>query len=386
MHAALLIVYLLIGPLPWLGYGALLLLGRERMARLARSRDALPLDPPRVSILVPAKDEAAGIEKCLAAVLAQDYPAFHVIAVDDRSADGTGDALDRLAAADERLSSLHILPGTLPPGWLGKSHALHVGSQQASGDWFLFVDSDVTLRPDALRRALALALARDYDAVTILTALETAGFWDRLLLPILAAAWASMFAVSLTNDDARETAAANGQFFLIRAAAYRDAGGHAAVRDRIVEDVELARNLKAAGRRVRFLSGGHLASTRMHATLGQMFQGWARIYAGTARRRPARLFGAMIFLLLPGLTAWPALAYAVASADRYWLAAAAAHVALSTAIAALLYRWSGQRVGFAALLPLAAATAAAALAFALRRCATGRVDWRGAQVDLSESS
>ena len=379
-------LYLLVGPLAWLGYGALLLLGRERMSRLARSRDELPADPPSVSILVPAKDEVAGIERCLTGVLAQDYPNFEIIAIDDRSADGTGAVIDRLAASHQNLDSLHIKPGALPAGWLGKSHALHAASERAAGDWLLFVDSDVTLRPDALRRTLALAIAREYDAITILTTLETSGFWDRLLLPVLAAAWASMFAISLTNDDRRKTAAANGQFFLIRATAYREAGGHAAVRDRIVEDVELARLLKSQGRRVRFLSGGHLASTRMHATLGQMFHGWARIYAGTARRRPARLIAAIGFLLVAGLSVWPALLYGILSANPYWLAAALAHLGLMTLTAALLYRWSGQRAWLAACFPLASIMACGILAFAVRRCATGRVEWRGSQVELSGSS
>ena len=386
MAAALLILYLLIGPLAWLGYGALLLLGRERMARLQRSRDELPPDPPTVTILVPAKDEAAGIDACLRRVLAQDYPRFDVIAIDDRSADGTGEALDRLAAETPRLESIHIKPGGLPPGWLGKSHALHVGAERATGDWLLLVDSDVTLQPDALRRALALALAREYDALTILTRLETSGFWDALLLPVLAASWASIFAVSLTNDDRRSTAAANGQFFLIRAAAYRDVGGHAAVRDRIVEDVELARKLKAAGRRVRFFSGAHLASTRMHATLRQMFHGWARIYAGTARRRPRRIAGALAFLLIGGLSVYPALLYAALSGRPAWLATAGFHLLLLTLIVGLLYRWSGRRAWRAVLFPLTAGMVCGILAFALRRCATGRVDWRGTQVELAESS
>ena len=381
-HTILLYLYCALGPAAWAGMFVLLLLGRRRMTRLLYTRAALPPVPPHVTILVPAKDEAAGIRKCAQRILAQDYPDFRVVAVDDRSTDGTGAVLDELAREHpQRVRAIHIPKDGLPDGWLGKCHALHFASRDVEGEWLLFVDSDVTLQPNALGRALALALARKYDALSILTRLECDGFWDRLILPLAAGAWSVMHAVSLTNDDRRtRSAAANGQFFLIRRSAYQSVGGHESVRAQITEDVELMRLLKGRGFRTRFLLGSHLASTRMHSSLRQMFHGWARIYSGTSRRSPWRILGAMTFLLICGFTLYPALAWGItraSSSARFdWLVASAAHGLLMTAYLALIYHWSGNRARFAWLFPISGSVLLAILAFALRTCRTGRVKWR----------
>jgi cellulose synthase/poly-beta-1,6-N-acetylglucosamine synthase-like glycosyltransferase len=375
--------YCALGAGAWIIMFVLLLLGRRRMTRLLYTRAALPSVPPHVTILVPAKDEAAGIRKCVQRILAQDYPSFRVVAVDDRSTDGTGPLLDELAREHpRRVTALHIEQGGLPDGWLGKCHALHVASRAVvESDWLFFVDSDVTLQSNALSRALSLSVARKYDALSILTRLECDGFWDRLLLPLAAGAWSVMHAVSLTNDDRRtRNAAANGQFFLIRRSAYEAVGGHESVRAQITEDVELMRHLKGRGFRTRFLLGSHLASTRMHSTLRQMFHGWARIYSGTSRRSPWRIIGAMALLVLCGFTLYPAVAWGVVRAARAsefgWLIASGAHALLMTAYLALIYQWSGNRARFACMFPLSGAVLLAILAFALRTCRTGRVTWR----------
>ena len=374
--------YCLLGPGAWLGMFVLLLLGRRRMTRLLYTRASLPPGPPHVTILVPAKDESAGIRKCVERILAQDYPNFSVIAVDDRSTDGTGAILDELAREHpHRVKALHIPQGGLPDGWLGKCHALHVGSRAVESEWLFFVDSDVTLVPHALSRALALSIARKYDALSILTRLECDGFWDHLILPLAGCAWSVMHAVSLTNDDKRpRSAAANGQFFLIRRAAYEAVGGHETVRAQITEDVELMRHLKGRGFRTRLLLGAHLASTRMHSSLRQMFHGWARIYSGTSRRRPWRILGAMAFLLVCGFTLYPALAWGIVRAAKWnefdWLIASAAHALVMMGYLGLIYHWSGNRARDALLFPISGSILFAILAFALRTCRTGRVNWR----------
>ncbi len=375
-------LYCVLGPGAWAVMLVLLLLGRRRMTRLIYTRAPLPADPPHVTVLVPAKDEAAGIRGCVERILEQDYPNFRVVVVDDRSTDGTGPILDALAREHPgRVTALHILPGELPDGWLGKCNALRVATRGVESEWVFFVDSDVTLQRDALSRALSLAVARKYDALSVLTRLECVAFWDRLILPLAACAWSVMHAISLTNDDTRTgSAAANGQFFLVRRSAYETVGGHESVRAQITEDVELMRLLKGRGFRTRFQLGSHLASTRMHATLRQMFHGWGRIYSGTARRRPWRILGAMAFLLVCGFTLYPALVYGIVRVimwdDLGWLLASGAHLLVMTGYLALVYHWSGNRAREAWLFPLGGPILFAILAFALRTCKTGRVKWR----------
>lgn len=355
------------------------------MRRLRRPLLALPVNPPPVSVLIPAKDESERVRVCLASVLAQDYPNFSVVTIDDRSTDNTGGILDEIAGNSAgKVRSLHVAPGALPPGWLGKCHALHFGTRNgggasgAAGDWLLFVDSDVRLQPDVLRATLALSLSRNYDAVSLMTALECHTFLEKLVLPLAAGAWSVMNTVSLTNDDNRSSAYANGQFFLIRRSVYDAAGGHEAVRDQITEDVELARLMKRQGAKVRLLLGSTFASTRMHATLGQMLRGWARIYSGTSRRRPWRILAVALFLLICGFSAYAALAWSFLSGDgRPWLIASLAHLLVMTLTLAGLYADSRNPRRNALLFPLGGSILLAILAFAVRWCITGRIEWRG---------
>lgn len=379
--------YLIIGPVAWSMMLLLLFIGRQRMTRLLRNRKPVPQPAPSVTILVPAKDEAAGIAHCIDCILEQDYPDFRIVAINDRSTDRTGAILDELCARQPgKLCVVHIAPESLPDGWLGKCNALHVGAGQADGDWLFFVDSDVTLQPDALSRAIALVTWRRYDALSILTKLECHTFWERLVLPLVGGAWSVMHAISLTNDDRRPgSAVANGQFLLIRRSAYATVGGHESVRAAITEDVEMMRLLKGRGFRTRLMLGSHLAATRMHSSLGQMFHGWGRILSGSSRRSPRRIIGAMLFLLICGFGVYPALAWGLAALrwnDPGWLIVSVLHLLLMTVYLALIYRWSGNRARYALLFPLGGGVLLGILAFALRTCRTGRVMWRETQFQI----
>ena len=170
-------LYLLLGPVAWVGIYAGFFLARSRMSRLREPTQPLPDPAPPVTILIPAKDEGAGIEECVRRVLSLDYPDFRVIAIDDRSTDQTGMVLDRLAAEHpDRLRVIHV--NALPDGWLGKNHALHQGTQGVGTPWLLLVDSDVLLEPSTLREVMCRAIHRGYDLVSLMLALRTETFWE----------------------------------------------------------------------------------------------------------------------------------------------------------------------------------------------------------------
>lgn len=392
MISANLLIYLLIGPATWVLMFIGMRMAYVRMSRLLTWKTKPFEHAPPVTILIPAKDEGPAIKRCIDSALAQDYPNFNIIAINDRSTDDTGAILDELATHYPRLRVIHIVPGTLPQGWLGKCHALHVGAARLDApgpQWLLFVDSDVTLAPNALSTGISIATQREYDAVSILTTVECHSFLERLLLPPLAAAWSIMHTISWTNEDTRKTSAyANGQFFLIRRAAYEKVGGHASVKDQITEDVELMRLLKSNDCIVRLFMGAHLAATRMHSTMKQMFNGWGRIYSGTARRKPWRILTAIIFEITAIFSVYPALVYGILQAathQRYaWLAASITHYVLLTLFLMIVYRWSGNRIRYALLAPLSAAIMLAIFIFSLNKCRTGRISWRGTEF-LSKS-
>src|SRR5207245_2826583 len=138
---------------PWLWAAITLTAGLRRIESLEDVPPAADADCPALSVIVPACNEAATIEPALRSLLSLDYPELELIVLDDRSTDGTGEIVARTAAAEPRLRLLRV--DALPPGWLGKNHALHVGSQAASGEWLLFTDADVLFQPDTLRRVMS---------------------------------------------------------------------------------------------------------------------------------------------------------------------------------------------------------------------------------------
>lgn len=385
----LFLTYVILGPFVWAGAFVGMAIGWSRVNRLRKDNPPLPQDPPHVTILVPAKDEEAGIAGCIERIAEQEYPKFDIVAVDDRSTDRTGVILDEIARENPKLRVLHIPAGALPSGWLGKCHALSKAEKLATGEWLLFVDSDVSIQPGALARTLAVAIQRKYDAVSIITRLECRSFWERLMLPLLGGAWTMMYFVSLTNRDNSKVAVANGQFFLIRREAYEKVGGHEAVRNQITEDVELMRLLKGEEFKCRFLLGGHLASTRMHANLKQMFHGWGRIFSGTSRRSPWRILLTMLFFLVCGFGVYPALVLGAMHAvhGRFdWLIASASHLVLMTSYLATIYGMSGNPKRYAWLYTVSGAMMLAIFTFALRMCYTGKLKWRDTQYGAELSS
>lgn len=373
-------LYLLLGPVAWVGIYAGFLLARSRMGRLREPSPPLPDNAPPVTILVPAKDEGADIELCLQRVLSLDYPDFSVVAIDDRSTDQTGTILDRLARTHpDRLRVIHVTD--LPDGWLGKNHALHLGTRDVETPWLLFIDSDVLIEPSSLREVMRRALHRGYDLVSLMLALRTETFWERLLLPLAGLTWATTFSVSLTNDDGLpNTAVGNGQFLLVKRDLYDRVGGHAAVRDCVNEDVELARAAKKAGGRVRLLSGFHLGATRMHTTLKQIFRGWGRIFAGTSRRNPLPMLAAMLFTIACVLSGYVLLVPGIVRAidgNWLWLAVSMVHLAMMHAYVAFTYGKAGVPRRYTLLLPLGAIMMLVVLGFGVRRCFGGSFEWRG---------
>jgi cellulose synthase/poly-beta-1,6-N-acetylglucosamine synthase-like glycosyltransferase len=371
-----LILYAILGPGLWALFALLMALAYGRMNRLKRPATAMA-QSPSVAILIPAKDEGDGIRGCLQSVLAQDYPNFSIICINDRSTDNTGAIMDELAASTGgKVQVIHVPAGGLPPGWLGKCHALWTAAKNTTADWILFVDSDVTVATDALSCALALAVNREYDAVSIMTKLDCDGFLEHLVLPLAAASVSAMCAISLTNDDNRKPAFANGQFFLIKRSAYEAVGGHESVKDHITEDVALMRILKARGFRTRLYMGRKFASTRMHSTYRQMLHGWGRIYSGVSSRKPWRILGA-ILVVLNALSAWIMLPIALMLRQKELLALAGLHWLIATSAIAVFYHWSGNPKRYALLFPLAAGVLLSLYAYALKMCATGKVAWRG---------
>ncbi len=249
---------------------------------------------PRLSLLVPARNEARNIEACVRGLLAQNYPDFEVIVLNDESTDGTSEISERIAAEDNRLRVIHGQP--LPAGWLGKNWACHQLSQAATGDYLLFTDADTRHDPLMLRDSIAAALATHADLLSGLPHQIVKTWGEQLLVPILAWSFMAFIPIALAQRvRAAFLSISIGQFLLFRRSAYEKINGHEAVRDNVVEDFELARNIKKAGLRWRFVD----ATPRIHC---RMYHNFREVFDGLGKNLYA-VFGNVFFFAL----AWSAL-------------------------------------------------------------------------------
>ncbi len=341
------------------------LLGRRHLPQLT----AAPPPGPRaaVSIIVPARNEAAALPGSLPALLAQTYPDLEVIVLDDRSTDATPAILSALRSP--RLTVVRI--EAVPEGWLGKTHALDVGSRRARGEWLLFTDADVVFHPRAVEAAVALAEARGADHLVLTPHTQTAGFWE----PILVGCFGLLFGLTLrpwrAADPESGAFVGIGAFNLIRREAYRRIGTHRALATEVVDDLELGRRVKQQGLRQVLARGEALLSLRWQVGLRGIVAGLEKnAFASldySIGKTLAACAGLALLLIVPLLAL-------LAGGRGLWIPAAALPIALQAAHAAEagLPLWSAlfQPAGIAVLLY-------AILRSAVLVLARGGVVWRG---------
>lgn len=349
---------------------------------------ALPLpgaDARLVSVVVPARNEAANIERCVRSLLAQRWPRLAVIAVDDASEDATGEILARLAAGDARLSV--VSAGALPAGWLGKNHACAVGAARARGELVLFTDADSVHAPDCLARAVAALDRLGGDLLTLVPAIVCVGIAEKLLQPAILGLLFTLDGPRALNEDRARFPLANGQYLLFRRAAYDRVGGHAAVKDRVLDDLALAKATLAAGLKVRLAHAPDDLRVRMYTSFAELWWGYAKSNAaapamflgleGTPLRRAAAVaLGAFtsLWILAQGLA--PVLLLGQGGVTRIL---AAAGLALSLATRAVQNRrLFGLSAAWALTLPLGHAVSACINAHSVWRLATNAGPrWKG---------
>lgn len=269
----------------------LIALSNTWLLRRAR-RHAPPPRFPTVSVLVPARNEEANIERCVASLLAQDYPDFELLVLDDESADGTRAILARLAEDDSRLRVLDGRP--LESGWLGKSWACAQLAARAGGELLYFTDADTHHQPHALREMVSALEGEGADLLGGFPRQETHTAGEKLIVPFFS--WVTYCFTSLALGYRLRLPAlstAVGQALLFRRAAYEGIGGHRAVRTAIVEDMELARRIKAGGYRWRMAHLTDLVSCRMYRGGREAAEALSR-----------NLFAAFNFRVAPYLFAW----------------------------------------------------------------------------------
>ncbi len=376
----ILIAYVFIGCLYWLW----MFVGTVRFVRnvplLAQSNAPPPQTWPKVSIVIPACNEAASLESALRSILKQDYPELEIILIDDRSTDGTAAIVDRMAADDPRILAIHV--EQLPEGWLGKVHALSLGTAKASGSWLLFTDADVHIAPGALRRAIAYA----HQTVDHLAAMPD--LWPSSL-PVDAtlALFCRTFMVALrlwaVADPKSDAFIGVGAFNLVRRKAFQETEGFSWLRMEVGDDVGLGMMLKQSGARCGLVNAHGLLGLHWYRTVREIARGAEKAYASAARCSLVRVLVLCIALVamewaplvalgscgmgfqpvrpIPGLL-WPGMAM----------------IAAAVGSSAILARWAKGRLLPALCFPFAAVVAAGIMLrsgwLGYRR---GGIVWRG---------
>jgi chlorobactene glucosyltransferase len=239
----------------------------------------LPPKAPLISVIVPARNEEAGIGACLQSVLRQDYPNFELIFVNDRSDDNTLAIAESVVQGRGNVRVLSVKD--LPPGWTGKCHALDVGAQQASGEWLAFLDADSRLHKSALRACYSEAVRKKMGMITLTPEFVLKTFWEKALQPAFVAMACILFPLGLINDSSSAVASANGMFYLIKRRVYERIGGHWDVRGLAVEDIGIGKRVKAAGLGLLFANGRRVMRTRMYGDFRETVCGWIRILSAS---------------------------------------------------------------------------------------------------------
>ena len=361
------------------GATALEILRGNRSIRFLRDLPPLASPLPRVSIVIPARNEERNLEEALRSVLALDYDNLEIEVVEDRSTDRTGEILERMAAAEPRLRVVRVRE--LPPGWLGKNHALWLGAEKATGEFLLFTDADVVMAPSILRRAIGAMVADGLDHLTATPEIERPSALFEMFIGAFSLFFALFTRPWKVKDPKSPRYVGIGAFNLVRASAYRAVGGHRTIAMRPDDDLKLGKILKAGGFRQEFAFGQGMLRVEWYASVRELIQGLMKnAFSGVDYRVSVVVFSTVFQLTL---LVWPFLAMLVTTGATRWLNLASVLVLVSlcwiNAPLAGVRRWHGIGFPLATLLFLYIVWRATILTLW-----NDGIDWRGTHYPLAE--
>jgi glycosyltransferase involved in cell wall biosynthesis len=337
---------------------------------------APPPDPPRVAVVIAARNEEADLPATLDGLIGQTYAPAEIVVVDGGSTDRTREVIDARAPRVRRIDE-----PPLPPGWVGKNWGCATGAQATTSEWLLFLDADVRLEPGALAALMDRARATGSDLLTVAPKVEMVGFWERVVLPFMVQLILLYFRAPRMSRPNSRAALVNGQCYLIRRSVYESVGGHLAIRGYVLEDIALARNLKAARARMRVVWAPELATTRMYRDRHEMFEGLLKNIHGlrySAARQTGFLAGVVGFYYLPLLVLPLGLLAGnlplIGMGGFLWVALFGKHVGFARAV--------GAPAAYGLLYPLSAGFYVALLTASLVDGSRGRpIRWKGRLYD-----
>jgi hypothetical protein len=279
----------------WITYGLKVAYGAARLPWLKDFPAARDEECPHISVVFAARDEEEKLPAALATLVAIDYPRLEIIAVDDRSTDATPRLLDQFAAAHPQLKVVHI--HELPPGWLGKPHALQNAYEVSSGEWLVFTDADVQFQRDSLRCVVSLVRDRGLDHLALLGDVKRSGFWDNVLISFFAMGFQlATDPYQVSNPHSRSYVGV-GAFQMLKRSAYETCGTHRRLAMEVVDDMKLGKLVKQSGFRSAVAVARHAVSVEWHIGLQNLVRGVEKNFFAGAQFSLG-LAAAQIFALL----------------------------------------------------------------------------------------
>lgn len=329
MHNIWIAVFGLVASL-WVVQGIRAAFGMSRLPWLSGAAPVSSSDAPLISIIFAARDEAEKLPEALATLLAQDYPRYEVIAVNDRSQDQTLSILHQFERTSHRMRVTNV--DTLPPGWLGKPHALVAGFEQSRGEWIVFTDADVHFKPDVLSRAITLAQERKWDHMSLLASVDMRGFWEITAISYFGLGFVFGNEPWLASNPRSGRYVGIGAFQLVRRAAYEKCGGHRRLRMDVIEDMKLGKIIKMAGFRSGVAVAQDLVKVRWHSGVHNVIRGVTKNFFAACHYNILFALGAMMLPLVMSVLPFLGLAFATGWARAFAGIAAVVAILIHTAM------------------------------------------------------
>jgi len=280
----------------WLTHGLRVAFGALRLPWIKDFAPAADSECPKISLIFAARDEEEKLPSALTTLAALDYPQLEIVAVDDRSQDATGKILNEFAATRSRFHVVHVKE--LPPGWLGKPHALQIAYEASIGDWLLFTDADVQFKADTLRRAITLAKSQNLDHLTLFGDVEMRGFWEKVLITFFGLAFHLATHPSRASQAGSRYYVGVGAFQLVKRMAYETSGTHRRLAMEVIDDMKLGKIVKLAGFRSAACVGQDAVVVPWHAGMGNLVRGVEKNFFAAANYNAFAAAGQFLGLLL----------------------------------------------------------------------------------------
>jgi len=262
---------------------------------------------PKVSVILPARNEEKFLANCLDSLIDQDYTNYEIIVIDDSSEDSTGNLIWEYAKKTPKIISVSAKPK--PEGWMGKNWACIEGYKKATGELLLFTDADTTHARNVISLSVSNLLSNNLDALTVIPKLVSIDFWTKITLPMLSTFLHTRFSAVRVNDPSKKTGYFFGSFFIIKQKTYKSVGTHEGVKQEIIEDGALGKKVKDSGHKMKMVRGDHLINAVWARDKETLWNGLKRLMVPLYLQGPriaVGMFFAVLFLLF---VPFPVLAY-----------------------------------------------------------------------------